>query len=190
MFTFQPQRSKPSPSRPAKWLQSAIQTWAWVRTLSHFSPLFCQALMLHRGHKPSPGTPTHGTAELRTMQNKGPMGISRKFTSNIEQAVAHKACQPDSSKQPMHSFFGLSLLMLKTNKYRRSKYAGIALPSPTLPSVSHANLQSSWKAHERCGSSMNENLQGGVSNCTHNKRADYTNIHKWAHAHTHKGIVH
>lgn len=81
-FTFQPKRSKPSPSWQAKWLQLAVQTRAWVRTFSHFSPLFCQALMLHRQHKPSPGTQTPGTAKLRTMRSEGPMGISRKFTNN------------------------------------------------------------------------------------------------------------
>ena len=123
MFTFQPKRSKPSPSWQGKWVQLAVPTRAWVRTSSHVSPLFCQALMLHRWHQPNPGTQTRGTAKLWTMKNEGPMGINRKFTNNSQQAVAQKACQPDSSKRPRHSFFGLALLILKTNKRRRSKYS-------------------------------------------------------------------
>jgi len=116
MLTSQPKRSKPSPSWQGKRLHLAVPTRAWVRTSSHFFPLFCQALMLHRQHQPKCRTQAHGTTKLRTMKNEGPMNINRKFTNYSWQAVAQKSCQPDSSKRPRHSFFRLALLILKTNK--------------------------------------------------------------------------
>lgn len=121
---FDPKKEQTQP----QWLQLVIPTRAWVRAPSHFSPLFCQALMLHRWLQPNPGL------ELWTMKSKGPVGTSRKLKTNRKKAVAQKPCQPDSSNPPRHSFLGLVHLILKKKKQIKLKifrnYA--ALPSSSI----------------------------------------------------------